>query len=172
MSQQPDKFEPIAGSQPLEEQFVAYLDGELNDEESARVERLVSADPKARDSLHRLEQTWSALDELDRANHDHVLTRTTLEMVALEAEHEVERLRDDVPRKRRLRWVLGSGGLVAAAAAGLIAVAMGRPDPNRQLLHDLPVIEKLDELRQIDDVEFLKLLNDEGLFVKEPADET
>ncbi len=49
-------------------------------------------------------------------------------------------------------------------AAGFFAVVLLMPDPNRQLLEDLPVLENLDEYRQIDDIEFLRMLRDAGLF--------
>ena len=64
-------------------------------------------------------------------------------------------------------------GLLAAGAAGFLAVFLFRPDPNRQLLDDLPVLERLDEYRQIDKVEFLELLleNHEDLFPEVPEAE-
>ena len=40
--------------------------------------------------------------------------------------------------------MMGFGGLLAASAAGFMAVAWLTPDPNRQLVEDLPVLENLD----------------------------
>ena len=37
-------------------------------------------------------------------------------------------------------------------------------DPDRQLLRDLPVLENLDEYRQVGSIEFLRKLRDEKLF--------
>ena len=60
---------------------------------------------------------------------------------------------------------------IAAAAAGFLTVAGLRGDPNRQLLSDLPVLQRLDEYRQIDDLEFLRMLHREGLFGEEDGHE-
>jgi hypothetical protein len=87
-------------------------------------------------------------------------------MVAVAATDDVEKEQAEAPRRRRRRWLIGGAGLLAAGAAGFLAVLLLRPDPNRQLLDDLPVLERLDEFRQIDRVEFLELLleNQEELF--------
>ncbi len=53
---------------------------------------------------------------------------------------------------------------MAAAAAGFLAVAALAPDPNRQLLEDLPVLLRFDEYRQVDSLEFLRLLRKEEVF--------
>ena len=60
--------------------------------------------------------------------------------------------------------------MFAALAAGFLAVMLFAPDPNRQLLQDLPVLENLDEYRQIGDIEFLRMLRDQGLFAKESGE--
>jgi hypothetical protein len=79
-------------------------------------------------------------------------------MVAVAARHEVEQTMAEAPRRRRRRrWALG-GGLLAAAALGFLAIGLMWPDRNREFLEDLPVLENLDEYRQIDDVAFLDML--------------
>jgi len=168
--EQPDN-DPIAEPGPLDEQLVAYLDGELDEEENARIEHLLAADPSVRESLVRLDRTWSLLERLDRMRLDDRFTRTTLEMVAVAAEEDVRQWEREVPRRRRRRWLLGGIGLLGASVAGFLMVAVLRPDPDESLLQDLPVLEDLDELRQIDDIRFLQLLYEEGLFAKDAADE-
>ena len=70
------------------------------------------------------------------------------------------------PRRRRRRWrVLAGLTLLVAVAGGFFTVVRLAPDPNRQFLKDLPVLENLDEYRQIDDIEFLRMLRTAGLFV-------
>jgi len=68
--------DPTRDPAALEELLVAYLDRELDDEQSGRVEALLAADPRARQTLKRLEQTWDLLDELDRSDVDETFTRT------------------------------------------------------------------------------------------------
>ncbi len=168
--QQPDD-RPIAEPGALEEQLVAYLDGELDEQQTARIEQLLAADPKVRESLLRLDRAWSLLERLDQVRLDDRFTRSTLEMVAVAAEDEVRRWERELPRQQRRRWLARGVGLLAASAAGFAMVALVRPDPDKSLLQDLPVLEDLDELRQVDDIKFLQLLYEEGLFAKDAADE-
>ena len=171
MAGEPISIRPADEPGKLEEQLVAYLDGELDDEQVRHVEALLATDPKVREQLTRLERTWSLLDRLDRFQADETFTRSTIEMLAVAAEEEAEQQRAEAPRRRRRRWLMGTASLLGAALAGFLAVAMLRPDPDRQLLEDLPLLEDFDELRQIDNVEFLQMLNQEKLFVKDAPDE-
>ena len=129
---------------------------------------------KVRDTLKKLEGTWELLDKLERAHIDEVFTQSTLEMVAVAAADDVQQQEAQAPRRRRRRWLVAGAGFLAAAAAGFLAVALFWPNPNQQLLQDLPVLERLDQYRQIDDVEFLELLleNEEDLFGEEVGDES
>lgn len=45
------------------------------------------------------------------------------------------------------------------------------PDPDAQLVRDLPVIENLDQYLVADDIEFLRDLQRDGLFAMEVTDE-
>ena len=86
-------------------------------------------------------------------------------MVALAARRDAEQDQADVPRRRR-RWLFVVGVcLLAAAAAGFLAFAMH--DPDRELLQNLPLLENLDEYRQVGSIEFLHKLRDEKLFSKD-----
>jgi hypothetical protein len=165
MSQYPIQPEPAADP-PLYEELVAYLDGELAAERASRVEQLLAADPEVRETLRQLEQTWEMLDMLGTADVDESFAQSTLEMVAVEAEEQIRQVEADLPRTRRWRLTLQCTGLAATALAGFLTVAWLYPDPNRQLLEDLPVLENLDEYRQVGDIEFLRLLDREGLFDK------
>ena len=162
--------EPVNAESPLEEQLVAYLDGELDGESCRRIEELLAVDPEIRRKLHRLERTWEMLDELDTAPVGEDFTRTTLEMVALAAEQDVRKSVEEAPRRRRRMWLLAGGIMFAAGLAGFMAFTLLAANPNRELnkalIRDLPVLENLDEYRQIQDIEFLRLLQNSGLFSK------
>ncbi|MEN6450192.1 MAG: hypothetical protein ABFC96_06860 [Thermoguttaceae bacterium] len=148
----------------LDEQLVAYLDGELDAESGRRIEALLASDPEVRGRLQSLERTWDLLDELDAAPVGEPFTHTTLEMVAVAAREEVEQERAVAPRRRRRRRLAILGAILAAAVLGFLSIALLTPDPNRQLLVDLPVLVNLDEYRQVASVEFLRLLRKEKLF--------
>ena len=174
MSHDPANTDPTAERTSMEEQLVAYLDGELDDEASRRVEALLATDPKVRETLERFEGTWELLDKLERAHVDEVFTRTTIEMVAVAAADDQQQQQAEAPRRRRRWWLAASAGMLTAGAAGFLAVWLLRPSPNKELLQDLPVLERLDQYRQIDDFEFLTLLlaNEEDLFPEETGDES
>jgi anti-sigma factor RsiW len=154
----------------LEEQLVAYLDGELDEESARRVEHLLSTNSKVREALQRLERTWELLETLDQPAVEEKFTRSTLEMVVQTASEEVASQQAAMPRRWRRRWLIGTAGLLASGLVGFLAAALLWPDPNQQLLRDLPILEDLDQYRQIDDVEFLRALHREGLFVEEADD--
>ncbi len=159
---------------PLEEQLVAYLDGELDEASARRVEELLATDPEARQTLHQLERAWQLLDELQGEEAPPQFTRTTLEMVTVEAARQFE-----LSRARRMwrtwgRRIVFGAALVAAGLAGFLAVALVGGNADRRLLEDLPLLESLPEYREIDSLDLLRSLYREGLFADDelPADET
>jgi len=162
--------EPSKADAALEEQLVAYLDGELDAEAGRRIEQLLAVDSGVRRKLQYLQGAWELLDELETSPVEEDFTRSTLEMVTVAAGEEVKQGRAQASRTRRQRRAVAAAGLFAAAAAGFAAVALWLPDPNWQLLDDLPVLESFDEYRQIDDIEFLRTLHREAVFAEEAGD--
>ena len=63
---------------PIQQDLVAYLDGELDDEGARRVEGLLSSDADAREEMHKLEGTWDLLEELPREEVGQSFTHTTV----------------------------------------------------------------------------------------------
>jgi anti-sigma factor RsiW len=164
MSQEPANGATPPEVPPDDEQLVAYLDGELEPDESRQVELRLASDPGVRRKLQGLQRSWELLDELHPADVEEAFTRTTMEMVTVAAAEEVAQIQAAEPRRRRRRWLVGIGGLLAAAIAGFAVGWLAWPDRERALLEDLPVIERLDEYRLIGDFRFLKKLAAERLF--------
>ena len=73
----------------LTEQLVSYLDGELEGGAVRRVEEALAADPHVRQELWQLDRAWQLLDELPRMQVDESFTRSTVEMIAVQAEQEL-----------------------------------------------------------------------------------
>ncbi len=148
------------------EELVSYLDGELDTESNRRVERRLAQDADYRQRLRELQRSWDLLDHLPRADVDHSFTESTIAMVALQTSDDHQHAQRTDSRQRRL--MMGS----ALACAILVFVATfsatrwwaGRQD--RKLLRDLPVIENIDQYRYAESIEFLRLLEREGLFVE------
>ena len=152
------------------DELVAYLDGELDSVSSARVERRLAEDEAYRQQLKELQQSWDMLDMLDRAEPDESFTRDTVEMVAVKAAEDLSRKKTQLTGRRYL--LLGGStlgiGLSLLLGYWLIASAVSRP--NQKLVRDLPVIERIDEYQSAESLEFLKMLEREGLFGKEFED--
>lgn len=163
MTNEPLPYEP----EELDAELVAYLDGELDPEESRRIDALLARDETARARLRSLERAWEALDELPRAAVDEKFTRSTVEMIALQAETDIDELEAGLPRRRRLRRSAAIAGVAAAMLAGFFVFYRAWPDPNRQLVEDLPVLEHLDAYSQVQDISFLRELAKQELFAVE-----
>ncbi|MDX1946578.1 MAG: hypothetical protein SFU86_14345 [Pirellulaceae bacterium] len=155
----------------LDEELVAYLDGELDPAACARVERRLADDPAYRSRLAGLERAWDLLDTLQRTEADDNFTRSTVEMVALRAEDEVATETRSARQLRGLAWAGLAAAACLAAALGFVAIRARLERPNRALARDLPVIEKIDQLGNVDSVDFLQQLQNEGLFAAEVANE-
>lgn len=154
----------LAETNELTDELVAYLDGELDDERTRQIDESLARDERARGQLRLLERAWDALDELPRAEVDEQFTCTTVEMIALEATEDLEREQEAAPRKRR-RWWLAAAACLALSTGLGYAISRGwDPNGNDQLARDLPLLEHLDEYRQIDDLAFLEQLLDEQVF--------
>ncbi len=149
-----------------DEQLVAYLDGEMDAAAARQLEAHLADDDQLRRRLYQFDHTWQLLDQLETDAAGRDFTRTTLEMVA--AADQADRQRAAAPSRRVRRAALVFAVLAAAGMAGFLAVAAVRPNPNRRLLEDLPVLENLEPYRAIDSLDFLAALHEAGLF-SEPA---
>ncbi len=152
-----------------QEQLVAYLDGELDATEVQQVERRLSEDQAYRRLLADLERSWQLLDELPQPTAGEDFTRTTVEMVALDISGQLKTQR---PRWRRSIWMQRAAfaaATVASAWAGFILVQYALDSPNRRLLRDLPLIERVDAYRHVDDLSLLVDLRERGIFETEPS---
>ncbi len=150
----------------INEELVAYLDGELLPEESRRVEERLATDAEYRQQLRDLDQAWEALDALPATNVDDNFARTTIEMVAVAAQRDIDQhtAQVTVAKRHRTAWWVAAG--VAVAALGFAATRMLLPNPNDALVANLPVIQQFDVLSQIENVEFLRTLAQQVPFEK------
>ena len=125
------------------EDLVAYLDGELPDEQVKQIDHVVANSAVARHEMEALARTWELLDVLPPSKaSDDFLTKTMANLKVLETPF---RLTDQwwfVPVRR------------VFAIAGWITI----------LLNDLPVIENLDHLQEVRELEFLNELKRANLF--------
>jgi anti-sigma factor RsiW len=154
----------------IDEELVAYLDGELDASGAARIERRLADDAAYRARLAQLQRAWDMLDTLQRSEAHDDFARSTVEMIAIKAVDDAKTGQMRAVRRRNLSWVGISLAALVAAAAGYLLFQWQLDRPNRELVRDLPVIERIDEYRDADNVEFLQQLHQEGLFAAEVDD--
>lgn len=148
-----DSKPPIA-----DEHLVAYLDGELNAVAREEVENQLASDQTLRRRLVHLEQSWNLLDQLPTATVGDEFAETTVSMVAAKLAHAPAR---------------GSVGWKKWAIAASVAFAVSAVPwwiKRQRALRDLPVVQNLELYRVAESVEFLKMLDDEGLFAEDVDD--
>ncbi|HEY2146871.1 MAG TPA: hypothetical protein VGH32_02975, partial [Pirellulales bacterium] len=156
----------------IDEELVAYLDGQLDSEAARQVEARLASEDRVRRRLQELAQSWDMLDQLPHAVADDTFTRSTVQMVALAAEKEVVEQQAVEPRRRRRRWLMAGALAVVAASCGFFATAKVWSDPNEKLVRDLSTIENVESYSQVGDIDFLRRLSDDGIFPDDATDTT
>ncbi len=148
--------------------FVAYLDGELPPEDAKKLEGVLADSPVARKDVEMLVRTYDMLDLLPRPQATVEFTQRTMATV---------KLTDVKPDLTQSWWYKRAHlAVVAAAGAGLLVVSglLGYASANRWapsnedlLLRDLPVIQNIDEYRQVGQHEFLERLEGQPHLMQE-----
>jgi anti-sigma factor RsiW len=155
---------------PLNEQeqadLVAFLDGELGGEAARALEAKISLNPAVRAEAESLKRTWGLLDYLPKPEPSPNFAHRTLEKMA-----PIPTAPQMLFPRRSLRpWWIGVGwaaGIFLAATVGYLGVSWtgGRGDAtDRDLTRDLRVIENKRFYDHVDDLDFLKSLDQPDLF--------
>src|SRR5262245_14332479 len=160
----------LAETTPIDEEIVAYLDGELDADSEARIVRKLSDDAAYRARLSQLQHAWDLLDNLRGTEADDEFAASTVAMVAVHAEQESKSQQMRVVKQRGLTWLAIAGVILLSMSAGYYISHRRVTRNDRILVRDLPVIEHVDEYRNIDDLSFLKALERENLFAAEVDD--
>ncbi|WP_278465939.1 anti-sigma factor family protein [Gimesia maris] len=156
------------------EKLVAYLDGEVTEQEAIEVEQSLSTDEATRTHVDGLERTWELLDKLPIAKASQEFTDKTLstiKTVQLEALAEAEQNRSGFlsnKSKQQLRRVLIAAGwtvgLACSVAIGYLLTNQWVPDETDPLLEEFSFIENLDTYSEVQSLEFLEELKKSGTF--------
>ena len=160
---------PAPEDDPVRDELVAYLDGEIDEETRRRFEDRMARDGASRRELEEFQRAWECLDMLPAATVSESFARTTIEMVAVTAEREQSGPRVTRFARRHRRWTALVVGLVSGLL-GYAAVAARFPGTDELLLRERRLLERIDVYLEIDDIRYLRRLHEEGLFVEEPHD--
>ena len=163
---------PLTEDRAIDEELVAYLDGELDAETEARIVRRLADDPRYNQRLIQLQRAWDLLDTLQQTEADDDFVHSTVAMVAVQAEQDAKTQKVRIVRRRNLMWLAISGVVLLSATLGYVAIQRRLSREDRELVRDLPVIEHVDEYRTIESLDFLKQLAQENLFPAETDDGT
>jgi anti-sigma factor RsiW len=148
-------------------ELVAYLDGELEEEDAREIEQTLSASEVARHEVEMLSRTWDLLETLPREAASAEFTAKTLQTVKVEA--TPASLPEWRPYARSALVALG--WLTALAGAVLFGFSAGHrwlPQPNAPIVRDLPLLERLDTYKDVGSVEFLKELDERNVTLNPP----
>lgn len=149
-------------------ELVAYLDGELDEAATQKMERLLADSPDARYEVDMLSRTFSLLDTLPRPNASAEFSAKTL--TNIRAAKTPLRWSEQAWYRHARRgavlacWVVG---LTLAGMTSYYAANRLHPEEDAQLIRDLPVIENLDAYSDVSGIEDVKALEKHGDFNEE-----
>jgi anti-sigma factor RsiW len=150
--------------------LVAFLDGELDEETSQALEAKLATDADARAELDLLRRTWELLDFLPVPEPSASFTHRTMERIG----PTKTGVQTKLARGQWRRWGFGVGWAAAALLAmvgGYLSLtlllngnARTHELTDKDLVMDLRVIENKRMYELVDEMEFLKDLDDPDLF--------
>ncbi len=157
------------------EKLVAYLDGEVSEQEAIEVEQSLSRDEEVRLHVDSLERTWQLLDRLpiEKASEEFTnKTLSTIKTIQLEAESKEDLNRSGFTLRKETRAQLQKAAIAGGWAIGLAcSIFFGYmitnqwvPDESEPLLSELSFIENLDTYSEVQSLEFLEELQQTGTF--------
>lgn len=151
------------------EDLVAYLDGELEGDQTRAIDQALVNSPVARHEVEMLTRTWEMLDLLPQEKAPDTFTQTTMQTIRLE---------DSTEPKVDLNRFLPQVRLVAMAFVWLLGVSISSwlgftianqwvDNPTDRLVEDLPVIQNMElyqslDIEDGDGIDFLKELERTG----------
>ncbi len=149
-------------------ELVAYLDGELPEQDADRVERMLQANAPLRRDAECLDRTWQLLDSLESATASGEFTQKTLSSISAIADSGESGVQNTGRRslKKLLHGSVFAKGLIwslagfLACSTGLMLSRKARRETTEptydQILKDLDLYRRYPTLWRIPDVQFLK----------------
>lgn len=147
------------------EDLVAYLDGELPDQKAQLIDQVLARSEVARHEVEALARTWEMLDVLPTPKAPPEFTERT--MTTLKVEEAPFNLTEQPWFVILKRVAVVCLWLVAIGLSGWIgfkATNQWIDNPARQLLEDLPTLQKLDQYQEVESKDFLERLQKSQLF--------
>ena len=165
--------EPPPKSPNQLEQLVVYLDGELNDQQSAAMEKRLRNDPELRRMADELDRTWGLLDALEPVVAGEKFSQQTMKTVVTSSAHaeqqrpaSLQKLLSTFASSQALAW-FGIGVLGTLCGLGLSTFRSPSEESAKaiQLLRQIDILDRYPQYSIIPDVASLQQL-------RLPADDT
>jgi len=145
------------------ENLVAYLDGELEDDDAREIDEVLARSPVARHEVQMLTKTIEMIDVLERAPASAEFTQKTLASIArVEAKPRVPLVDYGLYLRRGGVLALWAAALILSTWAGFSLTNRWFPAEHDLLLDDLPVVERYQDYKTAGDAAFLSELQKKG----------
>ncbi|MDB4802622.1 hypothetical protein OAH05_01710 [bacterium] len=150
------------------ENLSAYLDGELDDGGTQRIETLLVQSSVARNDVELLSKTYDLLDELPRPDAPKDFLEKTLATAKMEqVKHPISEQQWFITTQKMLILSGWTVALVVASAIGFMVTNQYVERPDDALIQELPLIQNLDRYEEVQSVEFLDLLTADEKLIEE-----
>ena len=145
--------EPEELNDPQLTELVAYLDGELSEEESSRLEQQLAENPPLRGYAETLDRTWQLLDTLGEATASGEFTQKTLASLAVVSNEEFSA--QSLSANRNADWIRGIPltKILLWTLVGFLGTSVGllfgrSSQAPRTISEDVQLLRQLDLLLQ------------------------
>lgn len=150
------------------ENLSAYLDGELDDKGTQRIETLLVQSSVARNDVELLSKTYDLLDELPRPDAPNDFLEKTLATAKLEqVKNPISEQRWFITSQQILILTGWTLALVVASVIGFWLTNQFVERPDDAMVEELPLIQNLDRYEEVQSVEFLNLLTTDEKLLNE-----
>lgn len=139
--------------------FVAYLDGELDEQKAQEIERLLAQNEVARHDVESLAATWELLDAMPTMEAPHDFASKTMATAKLEQTAPPLQEQAWFLQSKRLTLLLAGWTVVVVCAVGGFLLARSvPPSDNDVLINNYSLIHNLDEYQEVGSIDFLERL--------------
>ncbi len=145
--------------------LVAYLDGELREEESKEIAAKLTNSISGRREIDALERTWAMLDLLPMPRTSPEFATQTVTLATGIASLD-DRLASAATRigTHVARWLVCTLAAAVLFMVGYTATRWLWPDPTAKLARELSIAEHFEEYQAVGSLNFLKQLDESAEF--------
>ncbi len=140
--------------------LVAYLDHELDDDQTRSIEQTLIHSATARREVEDLRKTWDLLDHLPRPALDADWTEQTVtKSLAHDQQADLVYQTTGTALKRIVQLVIWVASAIGAGVLGYVLTHSVWPDRSARLIRDIRIVEELEAYRSVGSPEFLNELD-------------